>query len=193
MLARELAATFEANRREDMMTVEEIMTRDVLTIGSEADVRDVARPVASGRVFPPGLRRTAGKGARKASARTVRDAMTAPAITVSPKCSLAQAARLMSDHGIDHLPVVRGDELVGIVTRTDLVRAFVRWHEEIRNEMVVDMLRSSTLWLETPDAIGSKSSAEPVASVANSRHEAMRCSSSGSSAASRVSSRSSPR
>jgi len=171
------------------MKVEEIMTREVLTIGPEADVRDVARvfvengisglpvcgaqrevlgvvsegdilfkehgPVASGSVFVSRLRGAADKEAKKARARTVHDAMTAPAITVSPQCSVARAARLMSEYGINRLPVVRGDELVGIVTRTDLVRAFVRSDEEIHIEIVEDLLRS-TLWLEIPGAIGAE-------------------------------------
>ncbi len=59
----------------------------------------------------------------------------------------------MTEHGINRLPVLKGDELVGIVTRTDLVRAFVRSDEEIRREIVEELLRR-TLWLEVPEAIG---------------------------------------
>ena len=58
----------------------------------------------------------------------------------------------MSEHDINRLPVMKGIELVGIVTRTDLVRAFVRSDEEIRREIKEDVLRD-TLWLEVPAAV----------------------------------------
>ena len=73
--------------------------------------------------------------AAKLAARTARDAMTAPAVTVHRWRSVAAAAALLVDLGIDRLPVVDGDELVGIVTRADLVRAFVRRDEQIEDEI----------------------------------------------------------
>jgi predicted transcriptional regulator len=61
--------------------------------------------------------------------------MTTPAVTVPPHRSLADVADLLLDLGIDRLPVLDGDELVGIVTRSDLARAFVRSDEEIEAEI----------------------------------------------------------
>jgi acetoin utilization protein AcuB len=46
--------------------------------------------------------------------------MTASPITVSPEDTIAQAGNLLKKHRIHHLPVVRGDELAGIVTDTDI-------------------------------------------------------------------------
>ena len=60
----------------------------------------------------------------KLDARTVGQAMTTPAVTVAPERSLADAVALMLDLGIDRLPVVSGGFLAGILTRTDVVRAF---------------------------------------------------------------------
>ena len=80
-------------------------------------------------------------------ALTVRQAMTSPPITISPWSSVSRAARLMTEHGINRLPVVKGDELVGIVTRTDLVRAFTRSDEQIERELREDVLER-TLWLD---------------------------------------------
>jgi CBS domain-containing protein len=71
----------------------------------------------------------------KLEARTAGEAMTTPAVTISPERSVADAASLMLDLGIDRLPVVVGDELIGIVTRANLVRAFVRTDEEIEREI----------------------------------------------------------
>jgi acetoin utilization protein AcuB len=50
----------------------------------------------------------------------VGDIMRRPAITVSPDTSLQEAYRVMEKNAIRHLPVVRGDELVGVVTDRDL-------------------------------------------------------------------------
>jgi osmotically-inducible protein OsmY len=61
--------------------------------------------------------------------------MTTPAVTVPPQRTVADVADVLLDLGIDRLPVVEGDELVGIVTRSDLVRAFVRSDEEIAEEI----------------------------------------------------------
>jgi CBS domain-containing protein len=58
--------------------------------------------------------------------------MTTPAITTTRSTSIAAAAGLMLDHGINRLPVLDGQRrLVGIVTRADLVRAFVRSDAQI--------------------------------------------------------------
>lgn len=70
----------------------------------------------------------------KFRAHTVGDAMTAPALTTPPFASVSTAAGRMLDHGVNRLPVVQHGRLVGIVTRADLVRAFVRTDEEIEAE-----------------------------------------------------------
>jgi CBS domain-containing protein len=54
----------------------------------------------------------------------VESVMTAPAMTVCPEATAAEAAKLMADKGIRRLPVIKDGELAGIVTHTDLVRAF---------------------------------------------------------------------
>jgi CBS domain-containing protein len=84
---------------------------------------------------------------QKLRARTVGDAMTAPAITVDPDVPVHRAAARMVDEGVNRLPVVEGGELVGIVTRADLVRAFARTDAEIAEEIESEVLRR-TLWLE---------------------------------------------
>src|SRR4029078_974237 len=72
----------------------------------------------------------------KMAARTAAEAMGSPAITVTERQTVAEAARLMTDLGIKRLPVVDDDgALIGIVTRTDLVRAFSRSDNEIEREL----------------------------------------------------------
>ncbi len=62
--------------------------------------------------------------------------MTRPVRTVSPDARVEDAARLMIEHRIGGLPVVRGSELVGILTETDLVRAFVELVEAATLERI---------------------------------------------------------
>lgn len=51
---------------------------------------------------------------------TAADAMTAPAVSVRPTDSLLDAARLMVDHQIRHLPVVEDGEVVGMISDRDI-------------------------------------------------------------------------
>jgi acetoin utilization protein AcuB len=55
---------------------------------------------------------------------TVASVMTAAVIIVSPERDAVAAARIMLEHKIGALPVVEGGSIVGIVTETDIVRAF---------------------------------------------------------------------
>jgi len=57
---------------------------------------------------------------------TVESVMTKALVTVSPGWDPRDAAVLMLDHKIGALPVVDNGELVGIITETDLLRAFVK-------------------------------------------------------------------
>lgn len=55
----------------------------------------------------------------------VRDVMTSPVITVETGDPIEQAALLMEEHKVSGLPVLEDGKLVGILTITDLLRAFV--------------------------------------------------------------------
>jgi CBS domain-containing protein len=57
---------------------------------------------------------------------TVEEVMTRRVITVGPDRPAREAAQLMVDHQIGALPVQEGGRLVGIVTETDMLRAFIR-------------------------------------------------------------------
>lgn len=50
--------------------------------------------------------------------------MTRAVVTVRPDCPLEEAARLMVEHKIGSLPVVEGEQLVGIITETDIFEQF---------------------------------------------------------------------
>ncbi len=60
---------------------------------------------------------------------TVASVMTKTVITVGPDRDAAEAARLMLEHRIGGLPVVDGERVIGILTETDIVRAFAELAE----------------------------------------------------------------
>lgn len=84
----------------------------------------------------------------KINAATAGEAMSRPPLTVRTDCSLREAAGLMMDRGVNRLPVVDDDErLVGIVTRADLVAAFVRSDEELARVISEEVVRD-TMWID---------------------------------------------
>lgn len=79
----------------------------------------------------------------KLGARTAGEAMSAPAITIKSWRTTSAAASLMTERGVKRLPVLRAGELVGIISRADLVRAFARPDSEIEQDIRREvMLRS---------------------------------------------------
>ncbi|WP_292374765.1 CBS domain-containing protein [Methanosarcina sp. UBA411] len=60
--------------------------------------------------------------------------MTDSVITIYPEASISQAAALMLENGVHNVPVVKND-IVGIVTRTDLVRYVAENSEEMKTKI----------------------------------------------------------
>ena len=58
---------------------------------------------------------------------TIKEVMTAPVMTIGPDDAIEEAALVMETHRVSGLPVVEHGKLVGILTITDLLRAFVRF------------------------------------------------------------------
>jgi len=61
----------------------------------------------------------------------VRSVMTPAPIIVEPYAPATEAARLMLTHNIGCLPVMRAETLIGIVTRSDVLVAFMRIYSKI--------------------------------------------------------------
>jgi len=79
---------------------------------------------------------------KQAEALTAEGLMSSPVVTIYPEAPLGAAARLMNGHRIRRLPVVsQAKELIGMVTRRDLLSVFLRPDEEIAGEIVDDLAR----------------------------------------------------
>jgi len=74
--------------------------------------------------------------ADRVSALEAKDVMTWPALTVSGDASIARAARIMREFGVRHLMVVSKGRLVGIVSRADLLKVFLRPDGKIRRHVL---------------------------------------------------------
>ena len=100
---------------------------------------------------------------------TVSEAMTPKPVTISPEARLAQAAHIMKHRKIKSLPVVdEGDRLTGIVSRADILQAFVRSDEDIEHQIRDDIARrillldGGALGVEVVDGVVSLSGDVPT-------------------------------
>ena len=83
----------------------------------------------------------------KLGALTAGDAMTSPPITISSARAIHEAAAIMTARGVNRLPVVDDGRLVGVVSRADLVRAYVRSDDELAETIRADVILR-ILWLD---------------------------------------------
>jgi CBS domain-containing protein len=113
----------------------------VVGVVSEADLMAKVEFADADVRYPLFERRRRRAARHKAAGDRADELMTAPAITIRPDVSIADAARLMDAEDVKRLPVV-GDEgrLVGIVARSDLLKMYVRPDEAIRQEVYAEVL-----------------------------------------------------
>jgi CBS domain-containing protein len=84
----------------------------------------------------------------KANAGSAEELMTSPAITIQPGMSVIAAARRLEDKHVKRMPVVDAfGLLLGIVSRSDLLKMYLRPDFELRHEVVEDVLRRM-LWID---------------------------------------------
>lgn len=120
----------------------------VLGVISEADliVKERGEPPQRGGLLARLLDRDDHDDHAKLEARVAGEAMTSPAITIESRRLVGAAAALMLDMQINRLPVLKNGQLVGIVTRADLVRAFARAETEIMGEIRSQVDLMQALW-----------------------------------------------
>jgi CBS domain-containing protein len=84
----------------------------------------------------------------RAAARTAAEAMTRDVTTSTQDATVAEAARLMHAASVRHLPIIDGEGgLVGIVSRADLLKVFLRSDESLRRE-IAEVLLPQTLGIQ---------------------------------------------
>ncbi|MDD3895186.1 MAG: CBS domain-containing protein [Syntrophomonadaceae bacterium] len=63
---------------------------------------------------------------KKYTASKVKDAMTTKVVVVDENTPVQEIAEMMQGKGVNRLPVVRNNKLIGIVTRNDVLKALVK-------------------------------------------------------------------
>ncbi|MER5736860.1 CBS domain-containing protein [Streptomyces sp. NPDC002262] len=145
------------------LIVSDVMTHTAVAIGRDAPYKEIvalmdewkvsALPVLEGEgrvvgvvseadLLPKEAFRGAdplsGEAEEEAKAGAVRagDLMSSPAVTVHADASLAEAARIMARRKVKRLPVVNGiGMLEGVVSRSDLLKVFLREDGEMASEI----------------------------------------------------------
>ena len=121
------------------MKVKNWMSRDVVTISPEATLQDAIGlmkkhsirhiPVVEDGELVGWVSEGDIRGAYLASLIEdirVRDVMIKEPITIGPEADLEEAAEVLYRHGIGGIPVVEGRQVVGVVTVTDIMAAFIQ-------------------------------------------------------------------
>lgn len=117
--------------------VEDVMSRDVVIIGSEAHMAEASRLMGARHIGsliveiegkPSGivterdlLSKVLAKN-KDAEKVRVKDVMSSPLITIEPRLTIKEAAQKMISHK-GRLVVFSGEELIGIITAADLIKS----------------------------------------------------------------------
>ncbi len=121
-----------------IMKVKEVMTQTVETIEKDENISDAARKmrekgIKSLLVIDKGkiigiitttdiIRKALSTGKVNTKVSTI---MTKNVITISPETPVKEAAKIMVEKKIRHLPITEQDRIVGIISDRDILRALV--------------------------------------------------------------------
>jgi CBS domain-containing protein len=167
--------------------VADVMTHAVISVNSSAPFKEIveamrqwhvsALPVLSATghvvgVVSEGDLIIKAQGEDASHAVTAGRLMTTPAVTVQPDTTIAGAARLMARRHLKRLPVVDAEErLLGVVSRGDLLKIYLRSDadiaEEVRSELIAHLIpaKASALDVRVKDGAVTLTGAVPVSTL----------------------------
>ncbi|QWF77958.1 CBS domain-containing protein [Amycolatopsis sp. CA-230715] len=146
------------------LTVSTVMTPDPVTVRTDTPLKEIAEVLTARAISavgvldrhgalvgvvseadllshlreherPSWLAKRLSRRDRRMSGRVASDLMTAPALTIDAGASLTAASAEFARTGVRRLFVLRRGALVGVVSRSDLVRVFVRTDDELLHEV----------------------------------------------------------
>ena len=113
------------------MIAKNIMTRDVITVTPTMTIKNLAMTLIKNQISGAPVAAKNGKIVGVVSeadivgkkGKDVKAIMSKTIISVNEETPVEKIAQLMTTHKIKRLPVMRGDKVVGIVSRADIVSA----------------------------------------------------------------------
>ncbi|MEV6731086.1 MULTISPECIES: CBS domain-containing protein [unclassified Streptomyces] len=134
-----------------LRTVNDVMTHAVISVDRGAPIKEIVEAMRQWRISALPVLSDEGRvvgvvseadlllkaqGADESRAVTAGQLMTFPAVTVTEETGIAGAARLMAHRHLKRLPVVDSDgRLVGVVSRGDLLKIYLRPDADIAEEL----------------------------------------------------------
>jgi CBS domain-containing protein len=116
------------------MHAKDIMTRDIITVSPTMTVQSLAMTLIKNQISGAPVAGKDGKIVGIVSeadivakqGKDVRAIMSKKVINITADATVEEIARLMTTHAIKRLPVMNGGELIGIVSRADIVSAIAQ-------------------------------------------------------------------
>jgi CBS domain-containing protein len=129
------------------MIATDIMTKDIITVAPTMTVKQLANTLIKNQVSGAPVAGKNGKIIGVVSeadivakkGKDVKSIMSKKVISVREDASVEEIAQLMTTHSIKRVPVMRGDEVVGIVSRADIVSAIARGEHVAIHTPVYDL------------------------------------------------------
>jgi len=117
------------------MIARDIMTTNVITVGENLKILEVCKVLTEKRVSGVPVVNKEGKLVGVVTERdlllhsplvtSVKDIMTREVVTVTENTPAEEISRLLLTHSIKRVPVIRGEKIVGIVSRLDILKGRV--------------------------------------------------------------------
>lgn len=117
------------------MIARDIMTTNVIAVGENLKILEVCKVLTEKRVSGVPVVNKEGKLVGVVTERdlllhsplvtSVKDIMTRELVTVTENTPAEEISRLLLTHSIKRVPVIRGEKIVGIVSRLDILKGRV--------------------------------------------------------------------
>lgn len=129
------------------MVARDIMTKEVITVKPGAPVKDLAKLLHKHKISGAPVVDTKGRIVGIVSeadilakrGREVKTIMSKTVISISEETPVEEIATLMTHHKVKRLPVLRGEKIVGVVSRADIVSAIARGKHIALNTPIYDL------------------------------------------------------
>ena len=136
------------------LTVAEVMTTDVVTVSTSTPVKEAAGLMSERRIAAipvigadgtlVGIISETDFIGKRVDVEVVGELMSAPVVTARPGDLVPLVARILLARNVKSLPVVDdGARVVGIVSRADLLKVFLRSDRDIRRDVIASVAASA--------------------------------------------------